>query len=301
MKESFDLYKIEAGKTVRIPYLDDGIPAGFPSPAQDYISDTVDMNEIFITTPGATYFARINSYFLAEEELEDGDAIIFDTTLRPMQGDLALCVIDGERILKYIEKDKGIFLVEGGSKESVEINEENEAYIIGIVTTVIKVRRNKGRRTLIYNPRKEPDKKQLTKPKRAIQWGYVLEDQKDINGLIDLNAILIKNPISTFFGKVKGFSLIEDGINNDDSVIIDTSLEPENNDLAVSYTDFGFTMKYIKTDKNGVWLMPGNKDYKPICITEENELLIWGVITISIKHLRRKQINGHKQHIRKRG
>lgn len=288
MRQPFNLYLIEPGPPVNIPYLDDGIPAGFPSPAQDYISDSIDLNEILITTPGATYFARVHSYFLAEEELEDGDAIIFDTTLKPVDGDLALCVIDGERILKYIQKENGIFLVEGGSKESVEINEFNDAYIIGVVTSVIKVRRYKARRTLIYNPRKEPDRKQLTQPKRAIQWGYVLQDKEDITGLIDLNTILIKNPIATYFGKVKGFSLMEDGIDNNDSVIIDTSLNPENNDLAVSYTDNGFTMKYIQMDDQGILLMPGNKNYHPIRITEENELLIWGIVTTSIKHLRRR-------------
>jgi len=288
MKKSFDLYRIEAGAPIHIPYIDDGIPAGFPSPAQDYIRDAIDLNEILITTPGSTYFARINSYFLAEEELEEGDAIIFDTALKPQNGDLAICTIDGERILKYIQKEKGIFLVEGGSKETVEISQANDAAIIGIVTTVIKVKRYKGRRTLIYNPRKEPDKKHLIPPRRAIRWGYDLKNDEDINGVIDLNAILVKNPIATFFGKVKGFSLMEDGIDNDDSVIIDTSLEPMNNDLAVSYTDNGFTMKYIRKDNNGIWLMPGNKDYDPIHITEDNELLIWGIITTSIKHLRKK-------------
>lgn len=289
MKEPFDLYLIEAGTPVNIPYLDDGIPAGFPSPAQDYVRDSIDLNDVLITTPGSTYFARVNSYFLAEEELEEGDAIIFDTTLKPTNGDLALCIIDGERILKYIQIENGIFLIEGGSKESVEMNASNDASIIGIVTSIIKPRRYKSRRTLIYNPRKEPDKQQLTRPKRAIRWGYTLQDKKDINGVIDLNTILIRNPIATYFGRVKGFSLMEDGIDNDDSVIIDTSLNPENNDLVVSYTDNGFTMKYIHIDDDGILLMPGNKNYPPIRITEENELLIWGIVTTSIKHLRRKR------------
>lgn len=288
MKERFDLYRIEPGESVQIPYIDDGIPAGFPSPAQDYIRDTIDLNETLILTPGKTYFARINSYYLPEEELEKGDGIIIDTTLRPINGDLALCVIDGDRMLKYIERKRGVFLVAGATEERVEICEENSAYILGIVTTILKVRRYKGRRTLIYQPRKEPDGKQLTKPKRAIRWGYVPEYKYDVKGVVDLNEEFIHNPLSTSFGKVAGFSLLEDDIQDNDSVIIDSSLEPNNGDLAVSFTEDGFTLKYVKHDESGLWLLPGNGSYTPILITEDNELLIWGIITVSVRQLRQK-------------
>lgn len=288
MKETFDLYRIEPGEPVHIPYIDDGIPAGFPSPAQDYIRDTIDLNETLILTPGATYFTRINSYYLSEEELEKGDGIIIDTTLRPMNGDLALCVIDGDRMLKYIERKRGVFLIGGASNERVEICEENSAYILGIVTCILKVRRYKGRRTMIYEPRKEPEIKHLTKPKRAIRWGYIPEYNYDVKGVVDLNEEFIHNPLSTSFGKVAGFSLIEDDIRDNDSVIIDSSLEPHNGDLAVSFTEDGFTLKYVKQDETGLWLLPGNGSYKPIRITEDNELLIWGIITVSVKQLRQK-------------
>lgn len=289
MKERFDLYRIEPGEPVHIPYIDDGIPAGFPSPAQDYIRDTVDLNETLILTPGATYFARIKSYYLPEEELEKGDGILIDTSLKPMNGDLALCFIDGERMLKFVERKHGIFLVAGATNQRVEICEDNEAYIMGIVTCVFKVRRYKGRRTMIYEPRKEPDTKHLTKPKRAIRWGYVPEYKYDVKGVVDLNEEFIHNPLSTCFGKVAGFSLLEDDIQDNDSVIIDLSLEPNNGDLAVSFIEDGYTLKYVKRDETGLWLLPGNGEYKPIEITEDNELLIWGIITVSVRQLRKKK------------
>jgi len=295
MKETFDLYRIEPGKPVHIPYIDDGIPAGFPSPAQDYLQDTIDLNETLILNPGATYFARIKSYYLSEEELEKGDGILIDISLRPINGDLALCVIDGDRMLKYIERKGGIFLVEGASKERVEVCEDSNAYILGIVTTILKVRRYKGRRTLIYEPRREPDVKHLTKPKRAIRWGYNPDYKYDVKGVVDLNEEFIHNPLSTTFGKVAGFSLLEDDIHDNDSVIIDSSLEPNNGDLAVSYTDDGFTLKYIKQDDLGLWLLPGNREYKPIRITEENELIVWGIITVSVRQLRQRKQKGKRK------
>ncbi|WP_315969154.1 LexA family protein [Alistipes timonensis] len=101
---------------------------------------------------------------------------------------------------------------------------------------------------------------------------------------------LIPNPVSTFFGKVRGISLIDDDIEDSDSVIVDRMLEPRWGDLAVCVTSEGFTMKYVEVHDDGeIWLMPGNKDYAPIRITGENERLIWGIVTHSIRQLRRLQ------------
>ena len=87
-----------------LPYVSEGIPAGFPSPAADCIGDRIDLNEVLILSPGATYYARVRDYYLVEEELEQGDGILFDTRLAPRTGDLAFCEVCGERVLKYIRK-----------------------------------------------------------------------------------------------------------------------------------------------------------------------------------------------------
>jgi len=102
---------------------------------------------------------------------------------------------------------------------------------------------------------------------------------------IDLNKELIKNPYSTFLARVKGFSMKDAGIEPDDILVIDKSLEPENNKIAVCFIDGEFVLKRIKTDKNCVWLMPENKDFKPIKITEENDFCVWGIVTYVIKKL----------------
>ena len=100
---------------------------------------------------------------------------------------------------------------------------------------------------------------------------------------IDLNKQLIKNPSATFYGRVKGVSLKNAGIDNGDLLIIDRSIEPVNGKIAVCFIDGEFTAKRIKIMEKEIWLIPENEDYEPIRVTEENQFLIWGIVTHVIK------------------
>ncbi len=100
---------------------------------------------------------------------------------------------------------------------------------------------------------------------------------------IDLNRELIKNPPSTFFGRVKGHSMRDAGIFDNDLLIIDKSLKISNNKIAVCYIDGEFTIKRVSIEKDCVWLKPENDSYKPIKVTSDSELIIWGIIIHSIK------------------
>ncbi|MBW7845573.1 MAG: translesion error-prone DNA polymerase V autoproteolytic subunit [Bacteroidia bacterium] len=100
---------------------------------------------------------------------------------------------------------------------------------------------------------------------------------------IDLNKHLIKHPSATFYGRVKGVSLKNAGIDNGDLLIIDRSLEPTNGKIAVCFIDGEFTAKRIKISKNEIWLTPENENYQPIRVTEDNNFLIWGIVTHVIK------------------
>jgi DNA polymerase V len=106
-----------------------------------------------------------------------------------------------------------------------------------------------------------------------------------IHQYIDFNKHLIKHPSATFCGKVKGYSLKNAGIDDGDLLIIDKSLEPSDGKIAVCYIDGQFTAKRIRITKNEVWLMPENDAFKPIKITEENNFLVWGIVTYVIKKM----------------
>ncbi|GAA6764783.1 translesion error-prone DNA polymerase V autoproteolytic subunit [Flavobacterium sp. CGRL1] len=100
---------------------------------------------------------------------------------------------------------------------------------------------------------------------------------------IDLNKELIKHKYTTYFARVKGYSMKNAGIHDGDLLIIDKSLEPQNNKIAVCQIDGEFTVKRIKIEKNIIWLIAENEDYKPIEVTPENNFVIWGIVTHSIK------------------
>jgi len=100
---------------------------------------------------------------------------------------------------------------------------------------------------------------------------------------IDLNKALIKNKDATFYGRVKGDSMIGGGLSDGDLLIIDKSLEPKNGKIAVCFIDGDFTVKRIKIEKEFIWLMPENKNYQPIKVTSDNDFVIWGIVTNVIK------------------
>jgi DNA polymerase V len=100
---------------------------------------------------------------------------------------------------------------------------------------------------------------------------------------IDLNKELSENPLATFYIKVKGNSMIDAGINDKDVLVVDRSLEPQNNKIAICCIDGEFTVKRIQVEKDCLYLMPENPSYEPIKVTEENQLIIWGMVTYVIK------------------
>lgn len=116
----------------------------------------------------------------------------------------------------------------------------------------------------------------------SISAGFPSPAEEYLELSLDLNKALIDNPSSTFFGRVKGHSMRDAGIFDGDIIVIDKSLNPSNGQKAVCYIDGEFTLKTLKVDKSGVWLMPANSDFKPIKITEENDFMVWGIVTYVI-------------------
>ena len=100
---------------------------------------------------------------------------------------------------------------------------------------------------------------------------------------ISLDKELIKHKEATFFARVSGQSMVGAGLDNNDLLVIDRSLEPTNNKIAVCLIDGEFTVKRLKVENDRIWLKPENLDYKPIEITEENQFIIWGIVTNVIK------------------
>tara|TARA_B100001989_G_C24533609_1_gene463054 strand:+ start:705 stop:1127 length:423 start_codon:yes stop_codon:yes gene_type:complete len=102
---------------------------------------------------------------------------------------------------------------------------------------------------------------------------------------ISLDKELVKNKEATFYARVSGDSMVGGGLDDGDLLIIDRSLNPENGKIAICFIDGDFTVKRIKKEKDKFYLIPENKKYKPIELKEENQFLVWGVVTFVIKSL----------------
>ena len=109
------------------------------------------------------------------------------------------------------------------------------------------------------------------------------DDFMDVS--IDLNKELIKHPSATFYGRVRGDSMKDAGIEDGDLLVIDRSLEPQDGKIAVCFIDGEFTVKRIKMEKDSVWLIPANSKYNPIKVTADNDFIIWGIVTYIIKKI----------------
>ena len=77
--------------------------------------------------------------------------------------------------------------------------------------------------------------------------------------------------------------MIDAGINDKDILVVDRSIEPRDNKIAICLVDGEFTVKRIKLEKDCLYLLPENAAYQPIKITEENQISIWGIVTFVIK------------------
>jgi DNA polymerase V len=77
--------------------------------------------------------------------------------------------------------------------------------------------------------------------------------------------------------------MIDAGLNDNDLLVIDRSLSPAHNKIAVCFLDGEFTVKRLRVKNDEVWLQPENKNYQAIKITEANDFVIWGIVTNVIK------------------
>lgn len=123
---------------------------------------------------------------------------------------------------------------------------------------------------------------------QGIQAGFPSPAQDYISETVDLNREIVKHPAATFYGRVSGDSMIEEGIEQGDMLVIDRSLQPEEGDLVVCCVDGDFTLKRIHIEPGRVWLLPSNETYDPILVTPDNQFAIWGVVTYTIKRNRRR-------------
>ena len=112
------------------------IPAGWPSPSDDYIEGELDLQQLVVKNPPWTYFLRAMGHSMQGAGIYDGDILVVDRSLDAANNRIVIAAIDGELTIKRLHyRGKRIFLApENPEYEEIEITGNPEAYIWGVVT-----------------------------------------------------------------------------------------------------------------------------------------------------------------------
>ena len=139
-KEKLTFLKPKDGNSLGQWMIEQGISAGFPSPADDFKEIRISLDTELVRNKDATFYARVSGESMIEAGIDDGDLLVIDRSLSPENGKIAICLVDGEFTVKRMKKEKSKFYLipENKNYNRIEINEENEFIIWGIVTYVIK-------------------------------------------------------------------------------------------------------------------------------------------------------------------
>lgn len=145
MKRNIEIHKIDISSSLPLPYADEGVRAGFPSPAQDYLEQAIDLNKELIKHPASTFYGRVVGDSMRDEGIEEGDILIIDKSLELLGDDLAVCFIDGEFTVKRVrlEPDVAWLVPSNPNYPLIKVTKENEFIVWGIVTYTIKKNRRK--------------------------------------------------------------------------------------------------------------------------------------------------------------
>jgi DNA polymerase V len=127
-----------ATKQLIISY-DARIPAGFPSPALDYMEKPIDLNEVLIKHPLSTFICESEGLSMINAFIPPRAKLIVDRSITPQNGDIVLASLDGEFTVKYLKKNSlKCWLCPANSKfKDIEITEEMNMQVFGVVTTIL--------------------------------------------------------------------------------------------------------------------------------------------------------------------
>ncbi|MDX1530029.1 MAG: translesion error-prone DNA polymerase V autoproteolytic subunit [Rhodothermales bacterium] len=139
----------EPGPPLALPLFLERVPAGFASPADDQVDRVLDLNDLCVEHPAATYFVRVSGESMTGAGIHDGDVLVVDRSLEPRSGDVVVAALDGEHLVKRLR------VVEYGGREgrpvtrrvyleaehaaypSVEVKDGHDLVVWGVVTTLV--------------------------------------------------------------------------------------------------------------------------------------------------------------------
>ncbi len=132
----------ELREVLLIPLFSDPVQCGFPSPAQDYVEQRIDLNELLINHPSATYFVKAAGDSMIEGGISEGDLLVVDSSRKAEHGDIVIAAVDGEFTVKKLQLRPSVQLNPMNSAYSpIIVGSEDTLDVFGVVTYIIKIRR----------------------------------------------------------------------------------------------------------------------------------------------------------------
>jgi DNA polymerase V len=125
----------------RVPLFGHAVRAGFPSPADDYVEQCLDLNEHIIHHPSATYFVRAQGDSMLSFGIHSGDLLIVDRALNAMHGDIVIAALDGDLTCKILDLRRSCLLSGNDAYAPIPLDAESNLIIEGVVTHSVRYHR----------------------------------------------------------------------------------------------------------------------------------------------------------------
>ncbi len=147
-KQSFERYENDSTEillpsltpiSIVLPLFTSKVAAGFPSPADDYVDKTLDLNELLVQKPAATFFVLAQGESMLGAGIHPNDILVVDRSIKPIAGRIVICALNGELTVKRLEQenDQWQLKAENPDYADIAIYEDLELVIWGVVTSVI--------------------------------------------------------------------------------------------------------------------------------------------------------------------
>jgi DNA polymerase V len=139
-KNAFDQPVLISHATALLPLAGDRVQAGFPSPAEDFAVKRIDLTEILVTHPQATFLLRVSGESMKDAGIFDGDMLVVDKAIKPRHGHIVVAVVDGEFTVKYLYQRSGRIKLKPANVTFPEITPKDgqTLEVWGVVTSAIK-------------------------------------------------------------------------------------------------------------------------------------------------------------------
>ena len=136
------MYSADLSKELALTFADGGIRAGFPSPAQDYMGESIDLNRELVRHPATTFYARAVGDSMKGCGIDDGDLLVIDKSIEPREDDIVVAFIDGEFTLKKVKLEpdgSSLWLMPANEDyPPIKVTEDNHFVVWGVLTYNIK-------------------------------------------------------------------------------------------------------------------------------------------------------------------